>query len=212
MTTRFSLVLTTVVLMIALSGILRVQVNLPDTRQGNTVRDFIAPFNSGDDATMRQFFLANVSKEGLADRPADARVERMKMFRNDVKSLTLLKLLDTSATSMAVLAKSAKGETLTLTFNFDPTPQHKFVGLNIEMGEEEPTGGPPIGKKEFLKAVEGHLDAAVREGKFSAFRTGLEKRLPACLSVISEAGRLRHEGPDRNDKRKSWLDILDNKM
>jgi D-alanyl-D-alanine carboxypeptidase len=167
MTTRFRLVLTIIALITGLSDILHSQVNLPDTRQGNTVREFIAAFNSGDDAAMRQFFLDNVSKEGLADRPADVRVERMKMFRNDAKSLTLLKVLDTSATSMAVLAKSGKGETLTLTFNFDPTPQHSLVGFGIEMGEQGPTGGPPVSKKEFLKSVEGRVDAAVRDGKFS---------------------------------------------
>jgi CubicO group peptidase (beta-lactamase class C family) len=165
MASRIPLVLTIIALIAGLSGILHAQ--MPDTPQGKTVRAFIATFNSGDDTAMRQFFLDNVSKEGLADRPADVRVERMRMIRRDVKSLTLLKVLDTSATSMAVLAKSGKDETLTLTFNFDPTLQHKFVSLGIEMGEQEPTGGPPMSKKEFLKAVEHRVDAAVREDKFS---------------------------------------------
>ncbi len=167
MATRFRLVLTTVLLLTGVSGILRAQVNLPDTRQGKIVREFIAAFNSGDEVAMRQFFLDNVSRGGLADRPADARVERMKVIRNDLKSLTLLNVLDTSATSMTVTAKAGKGETLTLTFNFDPTPQHKFSGIGIEMGEQEPTGGPPMSKKEFLKSVESQLDATVREGRFS---------------------------------------------
>jgi D-alanyl-D-alanine carboxypeptidase len=153
------------VLIIGLSAILHAQV--PETLQGNTVREFIAAFNSGDDTAMRQFFLDHVSEEGLADRPADVRVERMRMIRSDVKSLTLLKLLDTSATSMAVLAKSGKEEKLTLTFNFDPTPQHKFVSVGIEIGEQEPTIGPPMSREEFLKDVEGRVDAAVRNGKFS---------------------------------------------
>jgi hypothetical protein len=54
MTTRLPLVLPTVVLIIGLSGIFHAQV--PDTRQGNTVREFIAAFNSGNDAAMGQFF------------------------------------------------------------------------------------------------------------------------------------------------------------
>ncbi|MFN0159006.1 MAG: serine hydrolase domain-containing protein [Bacteroidota bacterium] len=200
MASSFRLLHTTILMIVALSGTLSAQVNLPDTRQGNIVQDFIAAFNSGGDTAMRQFFLDHVSKEGLADRPADVRVERIRMIRNDMKSLTLLQVLDTSATAMAVLAKSGRGEEMTLTFNFDTTLQHKFVSLGIEMGEREPIGGPPLSKKEFLKSVEDHINAAVREGKFSG-AVLIARGNSVLLKKAYGAADKRFNVPNRTDTK-----------
>lgn len=161
--------LTSLIFTLTLIGAIQIaaQVTLPTTLQGKTVHEFIDAFNSGDDATMAQFYITHVSKEGLARRSVEERVQGMKRLRGDAKSLSLLKLLNSGESSIEVVAASGSGDALTLTFEFEPTPEHKFAALRIEMGAQESSGGPPMSKKEFVAETERLLTNSTRENKFS---------------------------------------------
>ncbi len=143
------------------------QVKLPDSPPGKTVKEYVEAFNSGDDATMKSFFLRHVSKEGLTERPVEMRVERMKMFRSNAKSLTLIKLLDETKISFTVLATDGNGESLTMSFEFDDNDQHSLAGIRIEMGEQQTNGGPTLTRREFVAEVQKYLDEQVSKNAFS---------------------------------------------
>ncbi|MBI4547977.1 MAG: beta-lactamase family protein [Ignavibacteriae bacterium] len=143
------------------------QVKLPDTPQGKTVQEYVEAFNSGDETLMKNFFLNHISKEGLAERPTEMRVERMQMFRTDAKSLTLVKMLDVSQNAITVLVKNGQGETLTMSFDFDDNAQHTLAGISVEMGEVKPVSGPPLNRKQFVATVKKYLDEQVSNDAFS---------------------------------------------
>lgn len=165
MTARFHISLRAILITIVVVGVLHAQEKLPETPPGKIVRRFIETFNAADDGKMRQFFLDNVSKSGLEEQPVESRIEGMKMFRSDAKSLAVMKLLDASPLSISVVAKAGNGETLTLTFNFDKND--KFAGLRIELGEQSPSTGPPMSGTELVAAVEQYLTERTRDDKFS---------------------------------------------
>jgi len=146
---------------------LQAQDKLPDNAQGTTIQEYLTAFNNHDTVAMRNFFVNHVTMQGLADRPAEARVARTQMFWTDAKSLTLINVLAVSNTSVAITARNGRGEPLTLTFQFDDNPQHTLAGLGVEMGEQKPDIGPPLSRKSFLSSVRNFLDEQIRNQAFS---------------------------------------------
>jgi len=160
--------ISTLILTVGLRIVLTAQVNIPDSPGGKIAKQYIDAFNRGDDAKLRQFFLDNVPPKGLAERPVEARLERAKQFRQEAKSLTPQKVLDTGPASLGVVARTGNGDILTLTFEFDTTPQYKLAGLHIDLGEQEPSSAPvAMGQQEFGKFVSDYLTESVRDDKFS---------------------------------------------
>ncbi|TLY31749.1 MAG: beta-lactamase family protein [Ignavibacteria bacterium] len=156
------------ILTIVLRVFLTAQVALPDTPAGKVAKQYIDAFNSGDDAKLRQFFIDNVAPKGLAERPVEARLERAKQFRQEAKSLTPQKILDTGPNSLGVVARAGNGDILTLTFEFDTTALYKLAGLRVDLGEQEATSSPAtMGQEEFGKFVGDYLAQSVRDDKFS---------------------------------------------
>ncbi|HUL45393.1 MAG TPA: serine hydrolase domain-containing protein [Bacteroidota bacterium] len=146
---------------------LSAQVTLPETPQGRTVEEYLKAFNTHDTVGMKNFFLQHVSKEGLSERSAEARVTRTQMFWTDVKSLTPVRVAGTTDNSISVIARNGRGEPLTLTFQFDNNAEHTLAGLGVEMGEQQPVSGPPLSRKAFLDDVKKYLDKQYREQAFS---------------------------------------------
>lgn len=176
------------------------QVKLPDTPQGKTVQEYFEAFNSGDEAVMKNFFLNHISKEGLAERPVEMRIERMKTFRTDAKSLTLTKVLDVGETAITVLVKSGQGETLTMTFQFEDNPEHTLGGISVEMGEVQPASGPPLNRKQFIAEVKKYLDEQVRKDAFSGAVLIQRGNDQLFKQAYGEAEK-RHHIPNRTDTK-----------
>ncbi len=167
MRVRLYSLISTLILTIGLRVVLTAQVNIPDSPGGKIAKQYIDAFNSGDDAKLRQFFVDNIPSKGLAERPVEARLERAKQFRQDAKSLTPQKMLDTGPTSLGVVARAGNGDILTLTFEFDTTPEYKLAGLRVDLGEQEPTSSIAMGQEEFGKFVGDYLDQSASDDKFS---------------------------------------------
>src|SRR5689334_12846474 len=143
------------------------QLKLPDTPQGKTVQEYFDAFNSGDTLQMRTFFLNHISASGLADRPVEARVERMKAFLATAKSLLLIKIVDTTGNAVVVEARSGRDEILTLSFEFERNSAKNIAGIGIEMGQHESVNGPPLTKKEFAAAVRRYMTTQIDRDAFS---------------------------------------------
>lgn len=155
------------VLLLVTAWLLPAQVHLPQNKQGRTVSAYIEAFNGGKDSSMRQFFLEHISSADLRQTPLDKRLERMKAFRAEIKSLSVLKLIESTETGISIAARTGTGETVTLTFEFNPGPEHMFSGLRIESGESPPTSGPPMDRTEFLTTVEQYLRQRAGDDMFS---------------------------------------------
>ena len=140
----------------------------PETPQGKTVQSFLEAFNSGNDESLNNFFKSNVSQERLALRSAESRVERIKMFRTEVRSLKVQKIISIAETELRLVAKAGNGEDFTLGFQFEPTPPHKFSALQIEMGESVPEEiGPPMMQDDLTAELEKYLTAQTKAEKYS---------------------------------------------
>lgn len=143
-------------------------IKFPDNPQGKSVQSFLESFNSGKDESLLKFFKSNLSSEELAKRSAESRVERMKILRRQVQSLTPKKIISASETEIRLKAKAGNGEDLTLGFLFEEKYPHKFSGLQIEMEEDIPEEiGPPMMIDELVPALESYLTAQTKSDKFS---------------------------------------------
>ena len=142
------------------------QIRLPDTPEGKIATAYLRIFNTGDEQALREFFTANVTEQGLKERPIESRIERFRTLRNDLKSFEVQRVLGVTETEISILVKSGTGEILTLGFMFEPV--HKLSGIRILMGEAPPEEtGPPLSKKELTAEIERFCAARVREDKFS---------------------------------------------
>jgi CubicO group peptidase (beta-lactamase class C family) len=159
----------TFILTLLFSGIIHGQeIKLPDTPQGKAVQSFLEAFNSGNNENLLKFFKSNVSNEGLSLRSAEARVEKMSMFRKEVLSLKAQKIISTSETELRLNAKAGNGEDFTLGFQFEQKVPHKFAGLQVEMGQSVPEEiGPPMMIDELVPALEKYLTSQTEADKFS---------------------------------------------
>jgi CubicO group peptidase (beta-lactamase class C family) len=132
------------------------------------VRAYIEAFNSGSDDRLRNFFQSYLPARALEERPIEARIERTKLMRSDLKSLELKKLIAASPTELSAEATAGNGETLTLTFTFEPTSPPMLATLRIELGQQAPMDiGPPMTRDDLIPAIERYLGEQVRDDKFS---------------------------------------------
>jgi len=144
-----------------------------------TVQAYIEAFNSGDDAKMSAFLTANMAEASLQQRPMADRLERYRSMHENLKSLTLRSItqVEMSAEQQSVTAemRAGNGETLTVTFNFDPQPPNKLVSLGMQVGG--PGEGPPpssgekparkMSPEEFKRQLGAYLDEASKRDEFS---------------------------------------------
>jgi len=142
------------------------QIKLDSTTQEKIAREYVDAFNSGDESRMREFILTNISPDALKDRPVEARIERYKTMRTDMKSLEIQKLISSGEHGVDVLVKTGNSEVLTFGFEFDTS--HKLTLMHVTMGEQEPQEtGPGMTKQELVSAIENYLSERVRSDKFS---------------------------------------------
>jgi CubicO group peptidase (beta-lactamase class C family) len=106
-------------------------VTLPETRAGKVVADYLRAYNSGDPETMKHFF----DTEAVSDstRPTAARVETYRKIYDDNGALEVASVDNATATSLAITAKSAKGQTLSLSFEIEEGASGKLKRLAVNM-------------------------------------------------------------------------------
>jgi D-alanyl-D-alanine carboxypeptidase len=142
-----------------------------------TVEAYVAAFNSGDDAKMSAFFSANLADASLQQRPMPERLDRYHTMRGDLKSLTLLTVTDVEMSpaeqSVTTNMRAGNGDTLAVTFLFDPKPPNKLQGLRIEpAGGPDAASGPaqrnaPANEAAFKQQLAAYLDDASKRDEFS---------------------------------------------
>lgn len=146
-------------------------VQMPDSRGGARFSEYLKAFNSGDEATMRAFFEANVAPEALQRRSIEERLDIYRQMHGNLKTLTLNRVLAVGEAEIEVLLEAGNGEWLDCTFMVDPAAEYKLVGLRIEEADA-PTGGAapstePLTQAQAVDEASQMLNDAVKADKFS---------------------------------------------
>ncbi|MEP6787902.1 MAG: serine hydrolase domain-containing protein [Acidobacteriota bacterium] len=97
---------------------------------GKRVLAYFAAFNSGDEQTLRTFFLENISADGLKERPVEPRLAFHRQVRSDFKAVEIRKVVSMTDAEIKVLAQSVNGAWISYSFLFDAATG-KFAGFQI---------------------------------------------------------------------------------
>ncbi len=153
---------------------------LPETEAGRRVEAYFKAFNSGDEAAMREFFTAHVAAEALKHRPVEARLERYREMRAEFGRLDARRVLAAGASEIKLLVQAGRSGWLEMSFQFEPQPPHKFLGLRVEDTE------PPAGEASAAAATQPAI-AAAKMSETEAF-TSIEKLLDERVKADAFSG------------------------
>lgn len=142
---------------------------LKGTTTGERVIAYLAAFNSGDPAMMRAFMESNLSADGKATRPVEVRVERYQGMLQQIKSITLQRVVSVADEAVVLYATNGQAEWMQLNFEFEPAAPHYMAGLGIELMEEPPGNEvtTPLTQTEALAAISHLVDSLSDSDLFS---------------------------------------------
>src|SRR5260370_6651946 len=111
----------------------------------------------------------------LARRPMDERMRFYRQIRGDMGVIELERLVEATESAITVLAKSEKGESFSLSFDFEPEPPHKLLGVRVEHNDPpsanaarpESNARLPGTESELIAALEQHLKELVKADEFA---------------------------------------------
>ncbi len=178
---------------------------LPDTGPGHVAAAYFTAFNSGRDEALRAFFEVNVSKEGLAERSLEQRVEIHRGMREEHGTFTPVRLVDAADDRLRLMVRTGHGLMLDFTFMFEPGPGPHLAGIRVEDSGPEPeepaaASAAPMSEQVALAAWRARLDSLTAAGAFSGavvVTRGDSILHRAAYGLASRADRL----PNRTDTR-----------
>ncbi|MCL4706796.1 beta-lactamase family protein [bacterium] len=147
------------------------QNKLPENAAGRRVAAYIESFNSGNEATVREFQNKNFVS-ALLQRRAEA--ERMQMYHEihgNLGRVTLRRVLQARNDEISILVTASNGEWLRCDFSFEAAAPHKITGISIdqvEAGDESVLdSSTPKSELELVNVVSAHLDELAHADEFS---------------------------------------------
>ena len=163
---------------------------LPDTPAGKRVAAYLEAFNGGE-AQMKEFFLANVAPESLAQRPVEERLRFYRQMQSETGGLALRQVVQASAAGVTVLVQAKTGGWFELTFQFEPEPPHRLQGLGIDEADPpDPNAGPaPQTIAGLTGAIDQLLDARVQSDEFSGVVLVAREGRPVYQRAVGLASR-----------------------
>ena len=170
----------------------------PATETGRRAAAYLTAFNTGREDAVRAFIEANVSKASLAQRPTDERLAIYREMREEHGQLTPLRVVDSGNDHLQILARTAHGGTLDLTFLCEPAAPHMLMGMRVEdsgpdPGDEAPaTTASPLSDEAAVKAWSAYLDSLGRANEFSGAVLLAKDDAVLFQSAYGEASRENH--------------------
>jgi len=148
------------VFLLALSPALWGADALPSTPHGQFVRQYLDAFNAGE-AAMRAYFEKTPSRT-----PMDERVARYRRMKEDIGSLTAVRLVSEDAGSLILVVRNAAGDEISMTFMFAPD-KPQIAGVRIDRGVPQQPAGPPEEESAALTEVRSLVEQKSKAGEFS---------------------------------------------
>src|SRR5262249_693067 len=171
---------------------------LPDTPAGRCGRDYIAAFDSGEQA-MRKFESTHRAKSALAKRPMDDRITQYKELRDQFGKLEPVRVLNSGDSTLSLLASAdGPGANFQLDFQFEEAEPHKLLGIMIRGpvdGDEQENGAAKLDKKSRGEIVNGVADAVDKNYVYPKKAAAMSEMLRSNLKAgrydqISDANEL----------------------
>jgi len=134
---------------------------IPDTPVGRRAAGYVAAFNSGDEKAMIAFWKANFTPESLEQRPVEARLQFYRRTREDLKSIAVAAVEESTPAALTLRVKAETGGTLQIRFEAEADAPHRLTGMRVEM--VEPRGEEPKAPAEAPKATDAEAAAAADE-------------------------------------------------
>ncbi len=173
---------------------------LPDTAAGKRVAGWLAAFNSGDDAKMRQYFTDNLAPEAIARVPIEERLRSIRQMRADLGTLELRKVVQAGEGQVIVVVRGRE-EFMQLTFELEPQPPHRLLGARIVPADDPDQPPPPkVSEPEAIAAIEKAVAEAVAADRFSGTVLVARDGKPLLLKAWGLAS-VEHNAPNRTDTR-----------
>jgi len=113
----------------------------PDTDAAKHARAWFEAFNAGESA-MRAVYQEHYSPDALAQRSVETRLGGYRDMKSQQGSLTPIAIPQAEDSRIQVVARNARGETITLGFECQTVAPHRIEGIRVMMGEGGPGGGP----------------------------------------------------------------------
>jgi D-alanyl-D-alanine carboxypeptidase len=173
---------------------------LPNTTAGKRVAAWIAAFNSGDDAQMRQYFTDNLAPEAIARAPIEDRLATIRAMRADLGTIELRNVVQ-AGESRVIVVLASRGEFFLFTFEFEPQPPHRLLRVHGEPTEDPDVPPPPkVTEPEALAAIEKAVAEAVAADTFSGTVLVARDGKPLLLKAWGLAS-IEHNVPNRTDTK-----------
>jgi len=177
-------------------------VKLPDTDAGKCIAGFFEAINANDQQKAKAYILENVAPAALERRSLKDRLEVYQDIYEQSGGLKLVKVLATSDDKTTVRAKDKNGRSLELTFDFEPKPPHKLLGVQIrpvaDGMDELPSG--KLTDDQICKALGSYMDKIVADDKFSGVVLLAKEGKPIFHQAYGYAS-LRFQVPNKLDTK-----------
>lgn len=144
-------------------------VEIPDTPLGRRVAGFVSAFNNGDEKAIVAFWTANFTPESLRQRPVDARLQVNRRMREEMKTIAVAAVEESTPTAIALKMKTGIGGYFQFRFEAEADPPHRLTGIRVE--SVEPRDAEPKAPAEPPKTSDAEAAAATDE-----FLRGLASR------------------------------------
>jgi D-alanyl-D-alanine carboxypeptidase len=138
------------------------------TPAGKRIQDYLNAYNSGDDAAMRAFIVANFSDSALAQRGPDERIAGYHRVRADIPRMEFVRLVNAESGATTVAVRNGDGP-LQLVFTHESVPPHKLIGLRINRGAPAETrpAGSALSEPAVLDSIHALLTQKAAADSFS---------------------------------------------
>lgn len=133
------------------------------------VKAYVAAFNSGDSATIRNFYEANFSPAALRQTPVQERLKRSAELRGKLGLLTIRTVrMERGDIVTATIASGNEGS-LEFTFEAEAQEPHRLERIRIEKPEEseEPAPAPAVDRAGWIAGTRATLDSLTAGERFS---------------------------------------------
>jgi len=137
---------------------------LSDTASGRRVEAYFKAFNAGE-AAIKEYFLANVSKDSLQSVPIETRIVRYAQMRERLGTLEVRKVVAVRADSVSVEARGSNGPAVSMEFLFETAEPFLLLGIRVmDLGSAGEAGPPPADPKTNDAALIAAVKAAAEKG------------------------------------------------
>ena len=177
---------------------------LAETASGRRVEAYLKAFNAGE-AAIKDYFLANVSKESLQSVPIETRLVRYGQMRERLGTLEVRKVVAVRADSVSIEAHGSNGPAVSMEFLFETAEPFLLLGIRIMDLAGAGEGGPPPAdpKKDdaaLIAAVKAEAEKLVAADEFSGVVLIARNGSPIFQAAYGPADREK-KVPNKTDTR-----------